>query len=245
MLFDMDGVITDTASIHAACWKEMFDEYLRKRANRSAESFHPFEVSTDYKVYLDGKPRYLGVRDFLTSRGISLPEGTAEDPPTIETVCGLGNRKEKLVHARFSAGVEAYPGSVAFVRYVRGAGVKTAVVTSSHNCQMVLHAAGIDDLFHVHVDGAVIDAQGLAGKPAPDSFLKAAEMLRVAPESAVVLEDAISGVQAGERGGFGLVIGVDRKGDADELKANGADVVIKDLAELLTWDLASALKPAA
>ena len=245
ILFDMDGVITNTASIHAACWKEMFDEYLGKWAKQRGESFQPFEVSTDYKVYVDGKPRYLGVRDFLKSRGIFLPEGTPEDPPTAETVCGLGNRKDELVHGRFAAGVEVYPGSVAFVRYVRRAGVKTAVVTSSQNCQMVLHAAGIDDLFDVRVDGEVIAAHGLAGKPAPDSYLKAAEMLRVPPESAVVLEDALSGVQAGARGGFGLVIGVDRKGDADELKANGADVVIKDLAELLTWDLASALKPAA
>src|SRR5215469_10403377 len=245
MLFDMDGVITRTESIHAACWKEMFDEYLRKRAKQKGESFQPFEVTTDYKIYVDGKPRYLGVRDFLKSRGIFLPEGTPEDPPTAETVCGLGNRKEKLVHERFAAGVEVYPGSVAFVRYVRRAGVKTAVVTSSQNCQMVLHAAGIDDLFDVRVDGEVIAAHGLAGKPAPDSYLKAAEMLQVPPESAVVLEDAISGVQAGARGGFGLVIGVDRKGDAEELKANGAHLVINDLAELLTWDLGRTLKPAA
>jgi beta-phosphoglucomutase family hydrolase/RpiB/LacA/LacB family sugar-phosphate isomerase len=245
ILFDMDGVITDTASIHAACWKTMFDEYLQKRAKQKAEPFRPFEVATDYKIHVDGKPRYLGVRDFLKSRGICLPEGTPEDPPTAETVCGLGNRKDELVNERFATGVEAYPGSVAFLRYVRRAGVKTAVVTSSQNCQTVLHAARIDDLFDARVDGVIISAQGLAGKPAPDSFLKAAEMLGVPRESAVVVEDAISGVQAGARGGFGLVIGVDRKDNAEELKANGAHVVVNDLADLLTWDFGQPLKPAA
>lgn len=245
ILFDMDGVITNTAGIHAACWKTIFDEYLQKRAKQRAESFRPFEVATDYKLYVDGKPRYLGVRDFLQSRAISLPEGTPEDPPTAETVCGLGNRKDQLVHERLAAGVEVYPGSIAFVRHVRRAGVKTAVVTSSQNCETVLHAARIGDLFDARVDGVVIAAQGLAGKPAPDSFLKAAEMLVVLPESAVVVEDAISGVQAGARGGFGLVIGVDRKGDAEELKANGAHVVVNDLVELLRWDFGRALKPAA
>jgi beta-phosphoglucomutase family hydrolase len=245
ILFDMDGVITDTANIHAAAWKRMFDEWLQKWAKQKGQPFYPFEVATDYKIYVDGKPRYLGVRDFLKSRGITLPEGTPEDPPTAETVSGLGNRKDELVNEQFAAGVEAYPGSVAFLRYVRRAGVKTAVVTSSQNSQTVLHAAGIDDLFDARVDGVVLAEHGLAGKPAPDSFLKAAEMLGVPPESAVVVEDAISGVQAGARGGFGLVIGVDRKGNAQELKANGAQVVVNDLAELLTWDFSQPLKPAA
>jgi beta-phosphoglucomutase family hydrolase/RpiB/LacA/LacB family sugar-phosphate isomerase len=245
ILFDLDGVITDTASIHAACWKTMFDEYLQKWAIENAQPFRPFEVATDYKIYVDGKTRYLGVRDFLRSREIRLPEGTPEDPPTAETVCGLGNRKDELVNERLAMGVEAYPGSVALLRYLRRAGVKTAVVTSSQNCQTVLDAARIDDLFDARVDGVVIAGQGLAGKPAPDSFLKAAEMLGVPPESAVVVEDAISGVQAGARGGFGLVIGVDRKGNAEELKANGAHVVVQDLAELLTSNFGQALVPAA
>jgi beta-phosphoglucomutase family hydrolase/RpiB/LacA/LacB family sugar-phosphate isomerase len=245
ILFDMDGVMTDTASIHAACWKTMFDEYLQKWAKQTGQPFRPFDVATDYKLYVDGKPRYLGVRDFLQSRGIALPEGTPNDLPSADTVCGLGNRKNELVNKRLTSGVQAYPGSVAFLRYVRRLGMKTAVVTSSQNCQTVLRAAKIDDLFDARVDGVVIAEQGLAGKPSPDSFLNAAEMLGVAPESAVVIEDAISGVEAGARGGFGLVIGVDRKGDAEELKANGAHIVVRDLAELFTWDFGQPLEPAA
>src|SRR5215510_15794729 len=156
VLFDMDGVITDTVSIHATCWKMMFDEFLQKWATRHAEPFRSFDVVTDYKLQVDGKPRYEGVRDFLNSRGIALPEGTPEDPPTAETVCGLGNRKDELVNARLAEGVEAYPGSIAFLRYVRGAGVKTAVVTSSQNCQTVLHLAGVEDLFDARVDGLLL-----------------------------------------------------------------------------------------
>ena len=245
VLFDMDGVITDTASIHAACWKTLFDEFLRNRAKNQGVAFRPFEVATDYKSYVDGKPRYDGVRDFLKSRGIVLPEGTSEDPSTAETVCGLGNRKDELVNARFAEGVEAYPGSIALVRYLRSAGVKTAVVTSSQNCHTVLRAAGVEHLFDVSLDGVLMGAEDLAGKPAPDSFLKAAEMLGVPPRSAVVIEDAISGVQAGARGGFGLVIGVDRKGTAEELKANGAQVVVSDLGELLAGSFSQPLRPAA
>jgi len=245
ILFDMDGVITDTASIHAACWKTLFDEFLRNRAKNQGVAFRPFDVATDYKSYVDGKPRYDGVRDFLKSRGIVLPEGTPDAPPTAETVCGLGNRKDEPVNARFAEGVEAYPGSVALLQYLRRAGVKTAVVTSSQNCVTVLRAAGVEDLFDVHVDGVLMAAEGLAGKPAPDSFLKAAEMLGVPPQSAVVIEDAISGVQAGARGGFGLVIGVDRKGNAEELKANGAQIVVRDLGELLAAPFSQPLRPAA
>jgi HAD superfamily hydrolase (TIGR01509 family) len=223
----------------------MFDEYLQTWAKQNGQPFRPFDVATDYKLYVDGKPRYLGVRDFLQSRKITLPEGTPDDLPTAETVCGLGNRKNELVNARLALGVQAYPGSVAFLRYVRRFGIKTAVVTSSQNCETVLRAAKIEDLFDARVDGVVIAEHGLAGKPAPDSFLKAAEMLGAMPESAVVIEDAISGVQAGARGGFGLVIGVDRKGNADELKTNGAHIVIRDLAELLSWDFGLPLEPAA
>lgn len=234
VLFDMDGVITDTVSIHATCWKTMFDEFLQKWAMRNAEPFRPFDVVTDYKLQVDGKPRYQGVRDFLTSRGIVLPEGTPEDPPAAETICGLGNRKNELVNDLLaSTAVEAYAGTVAFLRYLRRMTIKTAVVTSSQNCQAVLQAAKVDDLFDARVDGDVLIEQGLAGKPAPDSFLKAAEMLGVMPERAAVIEDAIAGVRAAAQGGFGLVIGVARKGNAEELKAHGAHMVVNDLAELL------------
>lgn len=234
VLFDMDGVITDTVGIHATCWKTMFDEFLRKWAARNAEPFRPFEVATDYKLHVDGKPRYQGVRDFLQSRGIVLPEGTPEDLPGAETVCGLGNRKNELVNDLLaSTEVEAYAGTVAFLKSLRRMGIKTAVVTSSQNCQAVLRAAKADDLFDARVDGEVLVEHGLAGKPAPDSFLKAAEMLGVTPERTVVIEDAISGVEAGVQGGFGLVIGVARKGNPGELKAHGADLVVDDLVELL------------
>lgn len=235
VLFDMDGVITDTVSIHVSCWKTTFDEYLQKRAARDAEAFRPFDPVADYKFHLDGKPRYQGVREFLKSRGIVLPEGTPGDPSTTETVCGLGNRKNELVVPLLaSTGVEAYAGTVSFLRYLRRLGIKTAVVTSSQNCQAVLQAAKVDDLFDARVDGDVLVAYSLAGKPAPDSFLKAAEMLDVTPARAVVIEDALSGVEAGVLGGFGLVIGVARKGNAEELKAHGAHLVINDLAELIT-----------
>jgi beta-phosphoglucomutase family hydrolase len=234
ILFDMDGVITDTVSIHATCWKTMFDEFLQTWSTRNTEPFRAFDVVTDYKLQVDGKPRYQGVRDFLNARGIVLPDGTPADPPTAETVCGLGNRKNELVNDLLvSAGVEAYAGTVAFLKYLRQMGIKTAVVTSSQNCQAVLHAAKVEDLFDARVDGDVLVKQGLAGKPAPDSFLKAAEMLGVIPERAAVIEDAISGVRAAAQGGFGLVIGVARKGNAEELKAHGAHIVVNDLAELL------------
>lgn len=245
VLFDMDGVITDTASIHAKCWQTMFDEYLNKWAPLHGQPFRPF-LARDYKLYVDGKPRYQGVRDFLKSRGIVLPEGTPEDLPSAETVHGLGNRKNELVNQVLaSSGVQAYPGSIAFIRYVRRVGIKTAVVTSSQNCQAVLRAARAEHFFDARVDGDVLVQLGLNGKPAPDSFLKAAEMLGVLPGRAVVIEDALSGVQAGAQGGFGLVIGVARKDNADELKANGADIAVNDLSELLTGKFAQPLKPAA
>ncbi len=234
VLFDLDGVITDTAKMHATCWKKMFDEYLRKRANREGESFIPFEIASDYKLYVDGKPRFDGVRDFIRSRGIKLTEGTPEDSPETETVCGLGNRKNDLVNEVIdSVGVDAYEGTITLARQIRDAGIKIAVVTSSQNCDAVLKAAKIEDLFNVRVDGNTILEQHLSGKPAPDSYLEGAKRLGVAPKRSVVVEDAISGVQAGRNGKFGLVIGVDRKGNADELKKNGADVVVKDLGEFL------------
>jgi beta-phosphoglucomutase family hydrolase len=240
----MDGVITDTAVIHASCWKSTFDEYLEKWAKDHNQPFRPFDIGSDYKLYVDGKPRYSGVRDFLKSRGIVLPEGTPADPPATETVHGVGNRKNELVNERLKSGVKVYPGSVAVLQYLRHLGLKTAVVTSSQNCQTVLEAAKVDDLFDARVDGTVVAEQHLAGKPAPDSFLKAAEMLGVDPKSAVVIEDALSGVQAGAKGGFGLVIGVARKGNSEELKANGANIVVNDLADLLSWN-PTQLSPAA
>lgn len=234
VLFDLDGVLTDTARLHAAAWKQMFDEYLAERAERTGEPFRPFDTGADYVRYVDGKPRFDGVRDFLEGRGIALPEGSADDPPTRETVCGLGNRKNDLVNATLaSEGVEAYPGSVALVRNLREQGMKTAVVTSSSNCDTVLAAAGIADLFDARVDGSDLGELGLAGKPAPDAFLEAARRLGVDAKRAVVVEDAISGVQAGSAGGFGMVIGVARKDNAQALTENGADVVVNDLSEIL------------
>jgi beta-phosphoglucomutase family hydrolase/RpiB/LacA/LacB family sugar-phosphate isomerase len=245
VLFDMDGVITDTASIHARCWQTMFDEYLNKWAVQHNQPFRPF-LAKDYKLYVDGKPRYHGVRDFLKSRDITLPEGTPEDPPSAETVCGLGNRKNELVNEVLaSSGAQAYPGSVALMRFLRRSGIKMAIVTSSQNCQAVLRAARVEDFFEARVDGDVLVQRGLKGKPSPDSFLVGAEMLGAFPGRAVVIEDAISGVQAGAKGGFGLVVGVARKGNAEELKANGADIVVDDLAELITGKFAHPLKPAA
>lgn len=234
VLFDLDGVLTSTAAIHAEAWKRMFDEYLSRRAKARGELFRPFDIGSDYRLYVDGRPRYEGVQQFLESRGISLPRGTPDSPETEESVCGLGNFKDRLVHEQIEAGrVESFPGSVAFLRLVRERGFKTAVVTSSRNCTLVLGAAKIDGLFDTQVDGRTIEDEGLAGKPAPDSFLRAAERLGVAPARAVVIEDAISGVQAGRAGKFGLVIGVNRHGDADALCRNGAHVVVSDLGELI------------
>lgn len=234
VLLDLDGVITDTASIHASSWKRMFDEYLRGRATRTGEPFRPFDIATDYKLHVDGKPRFDGVRDFLKSRAINLPEGSPDDPPLNETVCGLGNRKNELVNdAIANDGVEVYQGTVKWVHRLHKEGFKTAVVTSSANCDAVLKAAGLADLFKVRVDGNTIHEQQLNGKPAPDAFLAAARNLGVAPDRSVVVEDAISGVEAGRNGKFGLVIGVARKGNNDELKRHGADLVVNDLSELL------------
>jgi beta-phosphoglucomutase family hydrolase len=233
-LFDLDGVITDTANLHAASWKQMFDEYLKKRAAEKAEAFRPFDIATDYRLYVDGKPRFDGVRDFLTSRGIQLPEGSRGDSPQAETVCGLGNRKNVLVNKIISEeGVEPYEGSVRLISQLHDQGFKIAVVTSSQNCDAVLKAARLDGHFEVQVDGDVIQAKQLAGKPAPDTFLMAAKLLGVEPTRAVVIEDAISGVQAGCQGNFGLVIGVARKANAEELRRYGAQLVVKDLGELV------------
>src|SRR6516162_4449274 len=234
VLFDLDGVITNTAEVHAACWKKMFDEYLQNRATQKGEGFRPFDVVTDYRLYVDGKPRFDGVRDFLTSRNIQLPEGGPEDSPEAETVGGLGNRKNDLVNKIIEGeGVVPYEGSVELIHQLRGQGFKIAVVTSSQNCSAVLKAAKLEGFFNAQVDGNTIHAQHLAGKPAPDTFLMGAKLLGIDPARAIVIEDAISGVEAGRAGNFGLVIGVARKGNADELSHHGADLVVNDLKELV------------
>jgi beta-phosphoglucomutase family hydrolase len=233
-LFDLDGVLTKTATVHAAAWKEMFDGYLRDRAEKLGETFVPFDAAEDYGKYVDGKARADGVRSFLAARGIELPEGGREDPPNTETVHGLGNRKNEIVLRRIhDGGVETYEGSVRYVRTARGRGLRTAVVSSSANCRDVLAAAGIEDLFEVIVDGIVAERDHLRGKPAPDGFLAAARALGVTASEAAVFEDALAGVEAGRAGGFAFVVGVDRVGHADALRAHGADVVVADLADLL------------
>jgi beta-phosphoglucomutase family hydrolase len=235
VLLDLDGVITDTAGIHASCWKRMFDEYLQRRATRRGETFLAFDLAADYRLYVDGKPRFDGVRDFLASREIQLPEGSPDDSPEAETVGGLGNRKNGLVNKIIEEiGVEPYEGSVKLIRQLRQRGFKIAVVTSSQNCAAVLKAAKLDAFFEIRVDGNMILAEHLAGKPAPDTFLMAAKLLGVEPSRAVVIEDALSGVEAGSRGNFGLVIGVARKGNAGELRQHGAHLVVKDLGELVS-----------
>jgi beta-phosphoglucomutase family hydrolase len=234
VLFDLDGVLTDTAAVHARAWKTMFDDFLRGWAKRHEQPFEPFTIEHDYKTYVDGKPRYDGVRSFLQARGIELGEGTSEDAPDMETVCGLGNRKNDLVNQLLDdEGVIRYEGSVRLVEQLREQGIKLAVVSSSKNCATVLDAAGIAHLFDARVDGVVAAERGLPGKPAPDTFLAAAADLGATPERAVVVEDAISGVQAGHAGGFGLVIGVDREGHPEALRSNGADLVVSDLEELV------------
>jgi beta-phosphoglucomutase family hydrolase len=233
-LFDLDGVLTQTAKVHAAAWKSMFDEFLNGWAHEHGERFVPFDEVKDYDSYVDGKPRYDGVRSFLASREIELPQGTPGDPPSAETIDGLGNRKNelvlKLIHEH---GVQPYEGSVRYVHAVIAAGLKHAVVSSSTNTKDVLRAAGIDGLFDTIVDGVVADREHLKGKPAPDTYLAGARELRVEPSAAAVFEDALAGVEAGRAGKFGFVVGVDRVGQAHALRDHGADIVVKDLSELL------------
>jgi beta-phosphoglucomutase family hydrolase len=233
-LFDLDGVLTQTAKVHDAAWAETFDAFLRDRSTRTGEPFVPFDQGADYNSYVDGRPRADGVRTFLASRGITLPEGDPDDPPSAPTVNGLGNRKnENLLRRIRTDGVQVYDGSVAYVRAVRAAGLARAVVSASANTHDVLTTTGIAELFDAVVDGVVAREQGLHGKPAPDTFLAGARLLRVDPAAAAVFEDALAGVAAGKAGGFGYVIGVDRVHHADDLRAHGADVVVADLAELL------------
>ncbi len=230
-VFDLDGVVTRTARVHAASWKHLFDEYLRQHAERSEEPFRPFDVESDYRHYVDGKPRYEGVASFLESRGITLPYGDPTDPPDRETVCGLGNRKNQFFRAVLKHdGVQVFDSTVALIGRLRTFGVTTALVSSSRNARTVLDAANLTDLFDVCIDGNDAARLGLKGKPEPDLFLKAVEDLGVEPGRAIVLEDAISGVEAGRAGGFGLVVGVDRSDQTMELRNGGADLVVPDLA---------------
>jgi beta-phosphoglucomutase family hydrolase len=234
LLFDLDGVLTQTAKVHAEAWKQTFDEFLHQRAHENGDEFVAFDKVSDYDEYVDGKPREDGVRSFLRSRGIELPEGDPDDPPDAQTIQGVGNNKNqrvlKLIHDH---GVDAYEGSVRYVRQAQHEGLKRAVVSSSTNCHDVLVAAKLDDLFDTVIDGVVAHREHLQGKPAPDTFLAGARALGVEPAHAAVFEDALAGVAAGRAGSFGYVVGVDRVGQRDALKAHGADVVVKDLAELL------------
>jgi beta-phosphoglucomutase family hydrolase len=233
-LFDLDGVLTDTASVHAAAWKQMFDEYLQARAEREGTPFTPFDIATDYAAYVDGKPRLAGTDSFLRSRGIELPEGGPGDAPDAETLYTLSTRKNALVQEKIvTVGVEVYPGSVRYLHAVKDAGLATAVVSSSANAEQVLNVAGLADLIDHRVDGVTAKERGLPGKPAPDTFLHAAEVLGATAATSVVLEDAVSGVRAGRAGSFGLVIGVDRGAGHETLTEAGADLVVSDLAETL------------
>jgi alpha,alpha-trehalase len=232
VIFDMDGVVTDTATAHARSWQIMFDDFCGKRSQVTGEPFRPF-TEQDYLVHVDGKPRYDGVRSFLESRGIELPEGAPDDPPEAETVCGLGNRKNRSFLAVLEdVGAEPYQTTVDLAEELQRRGILTAVISSSRNSQSVLEAAGVIDLFPVRVDGFDCARLGLPGKPDPAILLEAARRMGIEPARAAVIEDALTGVAAGRRGGFGLVVGVDRSGQGDQLEAHGADVVVTDLADL-------------
>jgi len=233
-LFDLDGVLTDTASVHNKAWKVMFDAYLSDRARRKGEKFVPFDAAEDYREYVDGKKREDGVRSFLTSRGIELPDGSPDDPDGAETIYGLGNRKNDMFQKVLKEdGVEVFDGSRRYLEAVCAAGLGVAVVSSSANTREVLEITGLDRFIHTRVDGITLRDEHIAGKPTPDSYLRGAQLLDVAPDTAAVFEDALSGVAAGRAGNFGFVVGVDRVGQADELRRSGADVVVSDLAELL------------
>ncbi len=233
-LFDLDGVLTDTAAVHSTAWAEMFDGYLRDRAQRNGEAFVAFDRGSDYERFVDGKPRLDGVRDFLASRDITLPEGSPDDAPGDETVAGLGNRKNAIVQRRIQEdGVDVFPGSRRYLEAAARAGLRRAVVSSSANTEQVLRVTGLDELIEERVDGVTIAEQEIPGKPAPDTYLEGARRLGVSAGAAAVFEDALSGVEAGRAGHFGCVIGVDRVGHGPRLHEHGADVVVTDLSELL------------
>jgi beta-phosphoglucomutase family hydrolase len=233
-LFDLDGVLTDTARIHRHAWKVMFDEFLRRRALETGEEFVPFDAAADYREYVDGKKREDGVRSFLESRGIELPDGNPDDPDDAETVYGLGNRKNDMFQKVLKEdGVKVFDGSRRYLEAASDAGLGIAVVSSSANTRDVLEITGLDRFVQQRVDGITLRREHIAGKPAPDSYLRGAQLLDVPADAAAVFEDALSGVAAGRAGNFGFVIGVDRVGQAEDLRRNGADVVVSDLAELL------------
>jgi beta-phosphoglucomutase family hydrolase len=235
-LFDMDGVVTQTALVHAAAWKDMFDKFLRQHAEQTGEKFVPFDPGKDYGDYVDGKPRLDGTRSFLESRGIHLPEGSPDDKPGTPTINGLSNEKNNLVLEKIRTdGVKVYDDTIRYIKAVRAGGLHTAIVSSSANTVDVLKSAGISDLFDTRVDAQVAKKQNLKGKPAPDTFLAAAKALNVPADQAVVFEDALAGVEAGHAGHFALTVGVDRVGDGhgDALRQHGADVVVTDVASLL------------
>ncbi|OBK75740.1 beta-phosphoglucomutase family hydrolase [Mycobacterium sp. 1164985.4] len=235
VLFDLDGVLTDTASVHKKAWKAMFDDFLRRRAERTGEAFTPFDMQTDYLNYVDGKKREDGVRSFLASRGIELPDGGPDDPPTNATVHGLGNAKNDMFQQILRTdGVKVFEGSRRYLQAAADAGLGIAVVSSSANTREVLELTGLARFVQYRVDGVVLREENIAGKPAPDSFLRAAQLLGIEPEQGAVFEDALSGVEAGRAGHFGVVVGVDRVGQAEALRRSGADIVVSDLAELLT-----------
>ncbi|GIG90789.1 beta-phosphoglucomutase family hydrolase [Plantactinospora endophytica] len=233
-LFDLDGVLTQTARVHNAAWAQTFDDFLRRRAERTGEPFRPYDPGDDYNRYVDGRPRADGVRTFLASRQITLPEGEPDDPPSADTVNGVGNRKNVILLQRIhDDGVLPYQGSVTYLHAARAAGLRRAVVSASANAGDVLASAGLEPLVEARVDGVVARQRGLRGKPHPDTFLAGAELLGVRPDQAVVFEDALAGVAAGRAGNFGYVVGVDRVGQADALREHGADIVVRDLSELL------------
>ncbi len=232
-LFDLDGVVTDTASVHATAWKRTFDSFLEAHAARTGRPFEPFSIEVDYVRHVDGKPRYEGVASFLAARGIDLPRGTPTSPPDEASVCGLGNRKNVLFNDLLrDDGVAVFATSLELIRRLKELDKRVAVVTSSKNCDTVLEVAGLERLFEAQVDGKLAAARRLKGKPDPETYTVAAGMLGTAPERAVVVEDAISGVEAGRAGGFGLVVGVARSDDPAALRAGGADIVVTDLGDL-------------
>jgi beta-phosphoglucomutase family hydrolase len=233
-LFDLDGVLTDTASVHTKAWKAMFDAFLSEHAKRTGEKFVPFDAAADYRQYVDGKKREDGVRSFLQSRGIEIPEGSPDDPDDADTIYGLGNRKNDMFQKVLDKdGVQVFEGSRRYLEAVSAAGMGIAVVSASANTPQVLKITGLDRYIQQRVDGNTLREEHLPGKPAPDSFLRGAQLLDVAPDAAAVFEDALSGVAAGHAGHFGYVVGVDRVGQAEGLRKSGADVVVTDLAELL------------
>jgi trehalose 6-phosphate phosphatase len=233
VIFDLDGVVTDTASVHAAAWKKMFDDFLSRDAARKGISFQPFEIETDYRLYVDGKPRFDGLRSFLESREITLPEGRPGDPPGADTIQGLAKRKnEDFLKRVQEQGVKVYGSTVDLIHCLKKHGLKTAVISSSKSCAMILDSVNLADLFDVRVDGVDSETLGIPGKPAPHIFLEAARQLKVKPERAVVIEDAVSGVQAGRAGKFGLVIGIARTGEKETLLKSGAHVAVSDLSEI-------------